>query len=416
VYDVTAPVAGSLLLGGPDSQGKIAGWLGPLDNLTAPPMSVGLLGDRQVLEDLHGDDFDGYVLRGQTCNARTGCCFTVYVELRGLTAPLGADLSIESTGCNDPTMSCDDEVWGSVSVPPMPPSTTTTTTLPPVIKAQFDAPSGVAIDATGSMYVMDGGGDRVQKFDASGAFVTAWGSYGSSDGQFVGASSLATDSSGNVYVADTYNARIQKFDQDGNFLLAWGSGGSGAGQFITPLGIAIDGSGNVYVSDQHRISKFDANGTFLTTWGSQGTGNGHFMYPAGVATDVSGNVYVTDEYTDSVQKFDANGTFLTTWGSTGSADGQFDFPRGVATDSNGNVYVADLGDINVLASARVQKFDANGNFLATFGRGKLSSAPGLATDGSGNIYVADGSNHRIVKLDANGALLLTWGRVCASCS
>jgi len=415
VYDVTAVVAGSLLLGGPDSQGKIAGWLGPLGNLIVPPMSVGLLGERQVLQDLHGDDFDGYILTGETCDPSTGCCLTVYVELRGLTAPFGADVSIRSAGCSDPTMSCNDEVWGAAFAPPVTPSTTTTTTLPPVIKAQFGDPSGVVIDASGNMCVM-AGNDRVQKFDATGAFVTAWGSYGSSEGQFVGASSLATDSSGNVYVADTYNARVQKFDAGGNFLLAWGSGGSDEGQFTTPLGIAIDGGGNVYVSDQHRVSKFDLNGTFLTMWGRYGSGNGQFMYPAGVATDASGNVYVTDEYTDSVQKFGPDGTFLTRWGSTGSGDGQFNFPTGVATDSSGNVYVADIGDIYARASGRIQKFDANGNFLATFGRGELGCASGVATDPSGNVYLADGCNHRIVKFDASGTLLLTWGRVCASCS
>ena len=66
------------------------------------------------------------------------------------------------------------------------------------------------------------------------------------------------DGSGNVYVADRDNSRIQKFDASGTFLTAWGSYGSGNGQFSNPIGVATDGSGNLYVADtnNNRIQKF----------------------------------------------------------------------------------------------------------------------------------------------------------------
>ena len=76
---------------------------------------------------------------------------------------------------------------------------------------QFNFPYGVATDGSGNVYVSDTNNNRVQKFDASGTFLTAWGSYGSGDGQFVYPSGVATDGSGNVYVVDTGNDRIQKF-------------------------------------------------------------------------------------------------------------------------------------------------------------------------------------------------------------
>ena len=69
----------------------------------------------------------------------------------------------------------------------------------------------MATDGSGNVYVADAGNHRIQKFDASGTFLTAWGSYGSGDGQFAYPSGVATDASGNVYVADTDNHRIQKF-------------------------------------------------------------------------------------------------------------------------------------------------------------------------------------------------------------
>ena len=82
---------------------------------------------------------------------------------------------------------------------------------------------------------------------------------GVGNGQFSNAHSVATDQGGNIYVADGYEGnRIQKFDGSGTFLTAWGSTGSGNGQFANPYGVATDGSGNVYVADSgnQRIQKF----------------------------------------------------------------------------------------------------------------------------------------------------------------
>ena len=53
--------------------------------------------------------------------------------------------------------------------------------------------------------------NRIQKFSASGEYITQWGSFGTGDGQFKIPYGIAMDTSGNVYVADTVNNRIQKF-------------------------------------------------------------------------------------------------------------------------------------------------------------------------------------------------------------
>src|SRR5262249_57302310 len=104
-------------------------------------------------------------------------------------------------------------------------------------------------------------------------FLLKWGvPSGTGNGELIAPQGVATDGSGNVYVADTNNNRIQKFDASGTFLTTWGSSGSGNGQFNNPSGVATDASGNVYVVDSHnnRIQKFDARGTFLTTRGGSG--------------------------------------------------------------------------------------------------------------------------------------------------
>src|SRR5439155_997999 len=242
-------------------------------------------------------------------------------------------------------------------------TSTTSTTVPPCgtfllkwggpVDGELYYPLAVATDGSGNVYVADSRFSRIQKFDANGTFLTAWGQFGNPTG-------LATDGSGHVYVAEYFNDRIQKFDASGTLLAIWGSPGSGNGQFSAPSGVATDGSGNVYVADavNSRIQKFDANGTFLATLGSEGDA-------IGVATDGSGNVDVLEQAQhyvnyetgedetvghDRVEKFDASGALVATWGSSGHGNGQFWYPSAVATDASGNVYVADKYNY------RIQKF------------------------------------------------------------
>ena len=106
-------------------------------------------------------------------------------------------------------------------------------------------------------------------------FFLKWGSPGTANGEFNDPSGIAVNASGDVYVADTQNHRIQKFDGSGSHLLTWGTYGTGNGQFDRPRGIGVDGAGNVYVTDAtSRIQKFSSDGTFLTAWGSFGSGDG----------------------------------------------------------------------------------------------------------------------------------------------
>ena len=94
---------------------------------------------------------------------------------------------------------------------------------------------------------------------------------GSGDGEFtsLGFGGIAVDLQGNVFVVDNGNFRIQKFDLDGNFLTAWGSEGTDDGQFVRAIGIAVDADGNVYVTDDENpfVQKFDNDGRCLLRGG-----------------------------------------------------------------------------------------------------------------------------------------------------
>ncbi|MBN1878468.1 MAG: TIGR03663 family protein [Anaerolineae bacterium] len=135
-----------------------------------------------------------------------------------------------------------------------------------------------------------------------------------------------------------------------------------------PRGIAVTRDGtSLYVADtaQHYIWHITSEGEVLHLWGGYGTAPGEFNEPWGVAVDLEGFVYVADTWNHRVQKFDATGNFVATWGSLFQSpvvdiydgQGQFYGPRGIAIGPDGSIYVTDTGN------KRVQVFDTRGNLL-----------------------------------------------------
>jgi hypothetical protein len=166
--------------------------------------------------------------------------------------------------------------------------------------------------------------NNVQTASAAYELQRMWGTNGSGNGQFVGPNGVAVDASGNVFVVDSYNHRIQKFRISSPcptgttqvvsgvcFVTKWGTLGSGNGLFKFPYGVAVDSSGNVFVAEygNNRIQKFTNQGDFIRKWGMLGTGPGKFKQP--VDLDVSNpgilvfkeNTYVADFLNNRIQVF-----------------------------------------------------------------------------------------------------------------
>jgi sugar lactone lactonase YvrE len=236
--------------------------------------------------------------------------------------------------------------------------------------ASFDFPNRIAIDKSGIVYVADSGNSLIRKIDTSGHVTTLAGSGvpGSANGQGTAASfnfptGIAVDASGNLYVADAGNNLIRKIDTSGNVTTLAGSGAAGAANgvgtaasFNAARGIAVDAGGNVYVADtsNNLIRKIDTSGnvTTLAGAGAQGAANGQgtaasFNGPYGLVVDANGNLYVADTDNNLIRKIDVSGNVTTVAGAgQGSANGQgtaasFFSPSGVAVDASGNLYVAD---------------------------------------------------------------------------
>ncbi|MBL7064105.1 MAG: TIGR03663 family protein [Anaerolineae bacterium] len=118
----------------------------------------------------------------------------------------------------------------------------------------------------------------------------------------------------------------------------------------------------------------------------------------------------TDPYADGWQELTARLVF----GSEGTGPGQLQNPRGIEVGPDGFVYVADSGN------HRIQKFTADGEFVAAWGQqSTIETEAGLprgfnepwdvAVAFDGTMYVADTWNHRIQELDTEGDPVTAWG-------
>jgi streptogramin lyase len=291
--------------------------------------------------------------------------------------------------------------------------------------ARFNDPSAVAVDISGNLYVADSYNNTIRKVTPAGLVSTLAGNPkvppGSADGTGAGAqfnypSGVAVDGAGNVYVADSGNNTIRKITRTGIVTTLAGQAGNsgnsdGTGtnaQFNQPSGVAVDGEGNIYVADygNSAIRLVTPAGVVTTLPGGQ-----LLSGPSGVAVDRAGNVYVADYSANTIDIVTPEGVATTLAGSSGfsgfqdgpGADAQFAGPSGVAVDGAGNVYVADEYNNairRVTPAGVVTTLAGSGNFGSSDGIGmfaQFNHPSGVAVDAAGNLYVADSSNNTIRK-------------------
>lgn len=331
------------------------------------------------------------------------------------------------------------------------------------VNAQLSFPDDVAVDSVGNIYIADTGNWVIRKVSASTGIITTIagtpdaGGYSGDGGPATKAllyypEGMAVDASGNVYIADTNNNRVRKVTAatgiistvagDGN-LGSPGDGGPATSATLSPGAVALDSSGNLYIAVGCAVRKVtiatgiisDYAGNY--TCGDSGDGGAataaELGYELGhISLDSAGDLYIADYSNNAVRKVTTSTGVITTIAGNGSfgfsGDGgpgtsaALNNPEGVAAAANGAIYIADLSNL------RIREVSAAGTISTIAGNGTTGPVPtnvqatstpvgvygnrwysSLAADALGNIYFADTLNNVIRKLTPAGALATIAG-------
>ncbi|WP_263382071.1 NHL domain-containing protein [Granulicella arctica] len=199
--------------------------------------------------------------------------------------------------------------------------------------ATLNNPTGIALDNTGVLYVADTGNHALRAFSTHNGIVVTLAGTGrqgyAGDGSVPqlallnAPSAVAIDLNGNIFVADTGNAVIRKvtpilagiINFQGSIStyagVTGGSSNSGDGgpaisaDLLTPTGVATDAAGDLYIAAGNQVRMVAPSGTITTIAGRNGpgsySGEGASAVAAlipgpaqSLAVDPIGNVYLSD--------------------------------------------------------------------------------------------------------------------------
>jgi hypothetical protein len=280
----------------------------------------------------------------------------------------------------------------------------------PPASAELDGPEGLALDASGSLYIADTGNDVIRVVSGTITTIAGTGTHSGNTGDTGSAitallaapEAVAVDSAGIVYIADTGNNRVRVV-QGGTINAFAGTGTSGfqgdngaaiSAELASPSGIVVEPSGTVWISDtgNARVRRV-LSGIIMTevgggtgSSGSSGTGGSGLggsgvgsttsstttnsigdggpgvdavlQAPAGLALDGNGNLLIADSVAQLVRTVDLNASTFTintlagngTAGSSGdggvSTQAELDEPRAVTGNAT-STYIADTGNSRI---------------------------------------------------------------------
>ena len=313
--------------------------------------------------------------------------------------------------------------------------------------ASFASPYGVALDGRAeNVFIADTWSNHIRRLAVATGIVTSVAGngvygYGGDGGAGMSASlssptGVAVHASGTVFIADKGNHRIRRLDAttgiittvagDGSFGYGGDDGPGTSANLYFPSGVAVDAAGNLFIADSsnNRIRRLSAETGIITTVagngvqgysgdGGDGT-NARLWNPFSVALDAAGNVFIADAYNNRIRRLAAGTGIITTvagnYGIGFSGEGgagtsaSLRNPFGVAVDTAGNVIIADSGNnrirrlsaatgiISTVAGTGVAGYSGDGGAGVN---ATLNNPSGLAVDAAGSLFIADANNNRI---------------------
>jgi uncharacterized protein (TIGR03437 family) len=312
------------------------------------------------------------------------------------------------------------------------------------LSATFFAPAAIAFDKLGNMYVADAGNHVVRKITPRGVITTFAGTgeegYSGDGGLAARArlrapSSLAIDRRGYLYIADPASHVVRVVDVTGQIATAAGTGVAGfsgdggqaaLAQLDSPWAVAADAFGNIVIADtkNDRVRRITSDGRIMTIAGTgeagySGDGNGAIKAklnePDALAISPEGILYIADQKNHRIRRVALDGTIRTLCGTGDPVSagenvaaqlGSLRGPVRLALDRDGKLFFSD-GE-----SQRVRVIDTNCILHTAAGEGDrgyrgdggparvaLVAMPrGLASLPTGEVYFADSENDRVRKL------------------
>jgi DNA-binding beta-propeller fold protein YncE len=284
-------------------------------------------------------------------------------------------------------------------------------------------PNSVAVAADGSLFVMDGGNNRVVHFSASGSWLGSFSEFGTGPAQIYRGWGLTVEPTGNVLFNNivsndvgTLHEGIKEFAPDGRLiteLMPQDYDPTNPDEVVAHLAYSLntDSRGRIYIADYNTntVRVLDAQGQLIAQlFGEVGSDDGQFNGVGDVVFDEQrGWLYVVDFLNQRVQQFtltfDASGvptaTFHLSIGEYGRGPGQLAYPQNIAVNPRtGDIYVSDL------ANRRIEVFDADGQYRRDFAPTGVEDwqTMGLRIGPDEAVYVADARNNAIWVFEPDG--------------
>jgi sugar lactone lactonase YvrE len=313
----------------------------------------------------------------------------------------------------------------------------------PATAAQFNYPTGIAVDSEGDLFIADWNNAKIRRVDGSTGIITTVGGP-------VGAYAVAVDAAGTAVYSGAANI-VSKMASGVTTTVAGGGsaigdGGSAVGALMGSItGVAVGPSGVVYIADvQNNRVRSVSNGVIATFAGDGGWSNSgnagdggpatsaqlRFSPGGGIGLDGAGNLYIA-EYWD-IRKVSASTGVITTFAGQPPSDPSCntyldnDVPAlgscilwatGLAVDAPGNLYFpqGSLGLIRKVTAATgsISTYAGIAGGANETGDGgpalsaQLNNPSGMATDAAGNLFFADTNNSRVRKIDASTGIITT---------
>lgn len=224
----------------------------------------------------------------------------------------------------------------------------------PATAALLNMPLQIELDSGGNLYIADSSNGRIRKVDLMGTITTVAGGGTSDpgDGGLATAAVLraptgvAVDAAGNLYIAEALGQRIRRVSAGGVI--------STLASAYFPARLAVDSAGLLYVGiPAMSMARRDGGVTRINADGTQTSVARSFISPYGLAFDSAGTLYVSEGFAGQVMRVgtDLSNTPVAGNGTPGfSGDGgaatsaMLSSPQGLAFDPAGYLYVADSGN------------------------------------------------------------------------